>query len=333
MNQVAFATTSPAPGTSQMVAYSPYPRQLSFVGSTGNIVKTIQSELNKDGFNVGPVDGDFGPLTERGVKEFQKAHHLVTDGVVGPVTWAALFPSPSPILESIQGYVSTRKSDVSVAVYDNHTGKTYVYNPYQRFDTASIIKPLILATLLHQNDLHHTGITSYENQLAVPMIEQSNNNDATDLWNMVGRAPAIGTFTKLAGMTSTAPNPYGYWGLTTTTTLDQVHLMQLFAYPNRILTTSNRAYALNLMRHVVSWEGWGVSAGVKAGGSVALKNGWLPIGQSDWEINSIGYVTGDGRDYTIAILTKDNPTEAYGIATADGISEVVWNQLGSTTAR
>ena len=35
-------------------------------------------------------DGKFGPLTEEAVKEFQEAHGLVADGIVGAKTWAAL---------------------------------------------------------------------------------------------------------------------------------------------------------------------------------------------------------------------------------------------------
>ena len=35
-------------------------------------------------------DGKFGPLTEEAVKEFQKAHGLVADGIVGEKTWTAL---------------------------------------------------------------------------------------------------------------------------------------------------------------------------------------------------------------------------------------------------
>lgn len=36
------------------------------------------------------ADGIFGPLTEEGVKEYQKRSGLTVDGVVGPRTWAAL---------------------------------------------------------------------------------------------------------------------------------------------------------------------------------------------------------------------------------------------------
>lgn len=54
------------------------------LGSKGNDVKTLQKMLGVD------VDGIFGPMTERAVKEFQASHGLVSDGIVGFMTWSAL---------------------------------------------------------------------------------------------------------------------------------------------------------------------------------------------------------------------------------------------------
>lgn len=39
------------------------------------------------------VDGDFGPVTEKAVKRFQKLAGLEADGIVGPLTWHALLAS------------------------------------------------------------------------------------------------------------------------------------------------------------------------------------------------------------------------------------------------
>jgi len=58
---------------------------------TGEDVRRVQRALNT--FGAQPlldVDGDYGPATEKAVKEFQKAHHLDQDGVSGPKTRAAL---------------------------------------------------------------------------------------------------------------------------------------------------------------------------------------------------------------------------------------------------
>ena len=41
---------------------------------------------------------------------------------------------------------------------------------------------------------------------------------------------------------------------------------------------------------------------------------------SDWQINSIGWVSGGGRTYLMAVLTTGNPTEQYGIDTIDQLA-------------
>lgn len=61
-------------------------------GSTGQIVKDLQSFMNRvfPAYSKLVVDGDFGPLTEAVVKEFQSRSKLSVDGIVGPNTWSAL---------------------------------------------------------------------------------------------------------------------------------------------------------------------------------------------------------------------------------------------------
>lgn len=55
----------------------------------GAAVRCLQARLRRIGRFAG-MDGDFGPETELAVRRFQSAHGLNADGVVGPITWAAL---------------------------------------------------------------------------------------------------------------------------------------------------------------------------------------------------------------------------------------------------
>ena len=69
-------------------------------GSTGNVVRRIQQRLAELQLYRGPIDGLFGGGAESAVKAYQKGQNLAPDGIVGPLTWAKLFPAePPPALE------------------------------------------------------------------------------------------------------------------------------------------------------------------------------------------------------------------------------------------
>ena len=82
-----------APPPVAIVADAPtYPGSSTKRGSKATArVRSIQQRLADQGYNVGPVDGSFGPKTEAAVKAFQEAAGEHVDGIVGPKTWAALF--------------------------------------------------------------------------------------------------------------------------------------------------------------------------------------------------------------------------------------------------
>lgn len=61
-----------------------YPGAYIQEGSKGEAVKFIQQQLKVK------VDGVFGPATDKAVKALQLKHGLVSDGIVGPKTWAFL---------------------------------------------------------------------------------------------------------------------------------------------------------------------------------------------------------------------------------------------------
>ena len=60
------------------------------IGSTGDMVETVQQKLKDGGYYTGDVNGIFDSATEKAVKAFQKASGLKQDGIVGSATWKAL---------------------------------------------------------------------------------------------------------------------------------------------------------------------------------------------------------------------------------------------------
>lgn len=61
------------------------------VGSKGEVVKWVQSRLAEMGYNVGGIDGLYGPKTKKAVEQFQKKSGLIVDGIAGYNTLSMLF--------------------------------------------------------------------------------------------------------------------------------------------------------------------------------------------------------------------------------------------------
>lgn len=236
---------------------------------------------------------------------------------------------PNPLTSAAtRAFLATRSGTVTAAVDDLKTGQTWVLHPGIRDQTASIMKADILETLLHQAESSHSPLDDETSDLVQGMIENSSDTDAQDLWNTVGGSVAVGAYDASIGMHQTDPNDDGYWGESTTSAADQIRLLRQLVDPHGALDHASQTYELGLMQNVEPDQAWGVSGGVPAGVSVALKNGWVPLtSDTNWEINSIGRVRGDGQWYLIAVLTAHDPSQQYGIDTIQGVSKIVWSSL------
>jgi beta-lactamase class A len=224
-----------------------------------------------------------------------------------------------------------RSSMVGLSVDDPAAGITCKFRPNWHLDSASVVKVTILSALLRKLQQEHRGLTAAQRELATQMIEVSDNDAATALWNETGRT-ALQHFLDLAGMSETYLGAGGYWGLTQITAHDEMTLLQVLTSQNSVLTTASRDYVLGLMARVVSYERWGVPAGAPSDVTVHVKNGWLPQPTLGWRINSIGSFSGHGADYMIVVLTENNPTMAYGVDTVQGIAEVINHALSPGAA-
>jgi len=241
-----------------------------------------------------------------------------------------------PLDSPVASYLATRTGIVSAAVYDLATRQTWVIGSGRPQVEASVVKLDILDALLAHRGWHG-GLSKNDQVLAQLMIEDSDNNAATALWNAVGGAKGIRLFDNAAGLIDTAPSrcvvcsgfPWPGWGLTTTTPADQIALLRETVEAGGLLTKVDHSYVLHLMENVTPGQRWGVSGGVPERATVALKNGWLPLNEADtdWQVNSVGWISGLGRNYLMAVLTTGNSTESYGIDTIDGLSALVWKHM------
>jgi beta-lactamase class A len=256
----------------------------------------------------------------------------------GPTT-SAPKPKPKSPFARLAGYIASRPGTVTAAVLDRTTGRFWVFHPRVKEDTASIVKVEIMATILKKAQDAGSEPPGDEQSLMTTMIENSDNDAATALLHDVGGPSAVQGFDNSIGMTGTTVSTQALipgstlpgWGLTTTTARDEVRLVSTFAFHNTVLSDASRSYGLNLMEHVESDQAWGVSGGVPPGVTVALKNGWLPLdlaNNTDYQIDSIGWIHGDGRDYVLAVLSSGNPTMDDGIATIGHISAEIYSELG-----
>jgi beta-lactamase class A len=230
----------------------------------------------------------------------------------------------SQLAAKISQSLSTSQSTVGLKLADDKTGITCWYHAAKHFYAASVVKVTILGALLRKAEEQHRYLTTREASEARLMITESDNDAATALWNDVGYH-FMQHFLNLAGMQQTKLNPA--WGLTQITAHDELLLLRLLSYKNKVLDDPSRSYALNLTAHVIASQRWGVPAGAPASVTVHVKNGWLPYPGTIWEINSIGIFTSSHRTYRIAMLTYGNPTMAYGVTTIENAAMVIHGLL------
>jgi hypothetical protein len=249
-----------------------------------------------------------------------------------PTTTATATPDPSASLAAaVARLVKSDGGNVSVAVQDLSSGATASYNVSDDYVTASIVKVDILATMLYQDQKDGTSPSSDERSLITQMIEASSNDAALDLYNDEGGASAITAANKVFGLTDTDVDADAF-GDTSTTVTDQLQLLREVFTADSVLSASNRTYIQGLMGAVEADERWGVSAAAddSSDGATdyALKNGWLPRSATNlWEINSIGEVEHDGREYLVTVLSANNETMDGGIDVIQGVAKAAVDGL------
>ena len=97
------------------VAELPPERKALRKGSRGADVRELQRILRKAGY-VLEIDGKFGELTRQAVLTYQGTHGLERDGIVGPMTWGALYAPDQRYTVTVRGLAEAPAREI-VAKY------------------------------------------------------------------------------------------------------------------------------------------------------------------------------------------------------------------------
>jgi beta-lactamase class A len=196
------------------------------------------------------------------------------------------------------------------------------------FDTASIVKVDILAALLWQRQASQTSLTVRDRTLAAAMIEHSDNAAATALFNAVGGKTGLTAFNAVIGLEDTVIGSAGNWGLTQTTTADQIRLLETVFGTGSTLTNSSKAYVSSLMSNVEDDQKFGVSAAADDRADAALKVGYLQRSATGlWDVTSIGRIETGGHTYLVAVLSDRNESFAAGVQLVDAAAKAAVTAL------
>jgi beta-lactamase class A len=213
---------------------------------------------------------------------------------------------------SLATYLNSLGSNVGVVIQDTTRQNIYAYNGNQQFLTASSIKVPIMLTLFSQLEAQGREPNSHEMYLLTTMIENSNNDSASALFAEINGATGISNFMQRIGISGLTPNDNA-WGYSQITPQTMVNLLTRLQN-GTILTATNRATALQLMRHVESDQRWGAGDSAPGGSTVAMKNGWVPGPDNLWSVNSSGIVTTGGETYIVSVYTREQASFANGQA-------------------
>ena len=288
-----------------------------------------EGELNEpaeDRVEAGPLPGVGlgGETTDLSPPSATSPHLMIPDRAANAM-----------LADSMASLPAEPDARVSVSVLALDSGTTATFGS-QRFDTASIVKVDVLAALLLRAQDEDRELTALERERAELMIRRSDNAATDALWWGIGGATGLAEANERLGLAATTPGAGGHWGLTQTTSADQIALLRAIYAPESALDARSRRYVRELMAGVVDGQRWGISAAADGGGAdlggFELKNGWLPRSETGlWDVNSIGRVSSAGWDYLVAVVSDGHSTQEAGIAAVEWAAETAVHTLADGT--
>jgi hypothetical protein len=189
------------------------------------------------------------------------------------------------------------------------------------FPSASVVKAMLMVSLLRRTGPAPLA-ASWRRQLR-KMVTESDNDAALAVYAVVGRAGVAGV-ARAAGMDRFA-QPGSLFDAQITAA-DQA---RLFLRIERRVPRRHRRLAHRLLRSIVPRQRWGVAR-------VAERRGFTPYFKGGWRpglVHQAARLERRGRRVALAVLTRDQPSHAAGVATLEGVAARVLVRKSSAARR
>lgn len=214
-------------------------------------------------------------------------------------------------VQAAERFADSRAGRISFAVVDED-GKLRGKHVSRVHNSASVVKVMFMLALLRQPDVRHDALTATEKHLMGPMIRVSDNDAATAIYNRVGEG-ALYNLAHDAGLKHFTTQPT--WGLSTITAKEQA---RFFYRLERYIPKRHRGYAMHLLTRVVSYQRWGIPPVAPNGWKLHFKGGWS--GAPSWRVNQVMLLRKPPRRFSLAILTREQPSYGYGQDSIQGVA-------------
>lgn len=222
-----------------------------------------------------------------------------------------LFPASQGVIAAAH-YLARRAGSKSFAVVDNK-GKLSGTDIHARFHSASVVKSMLLVAYLQTLAAEHRGLDGPSQGLLYPMIHSSDNHAATGVFSIVGDS-GLDRVAREVGMADFATDG-GWWGFTEISAAD---IARFFYRQDSLIPRQFDGYARWLLSTIEPSESWGIPAAARPEFKVFFKGGWLPM--SEGLVNQAARLERPRDTFAIAVLTRGDPSMAYGEETIAGVT-------------
>ncbi len=232
----------------------------------------------------------------------------------GRGTPAAPFPSSGAVAAAGR-FLDGRAGATAYAVVDD-TGRLAGERVHERFETASIVKVMMLVSYLQMLAAEHRGVDAAANAILYPMIHISDNDAASAVFAAIGGYPALERIAAQSQMTDFVPG-VGWWAYTQTSAADQA---RFFFELDGLIPVRFDAYARGLLSGIEPSQSWGVPPVARPRYVVFFKTGALP---SQGLFNEAALLERPGVRLALCVLSDGDPSMDYGEATIAGVGSTL----------